>query len=154
MKKVYQSKISNTDGDCCRAAIASLFSVGLDDVPPFYPDGEQGWEVLKFFNEQGYDASFYNRREDDAIHKTSGTKYKTLEEVAKHDGGVNGYFYGSVKSQTFEGCTHAVIVDTDLNIVHDPNPNQLAMKLGPADVIDIVTVGDWIIDLDNNFVKA
>ena len=30
----------------------------------------------------------------------------------KYDGGINGYFYASVPSQTFENGTHAVVVDS------------------------------------------
>ena len=33
----------------------------------------------------------------------------------------------------------------DLNIVHDPNPNQLAMKLTPDDVINFTSMHDMII---------
>ena len=28
-----------------------------------------------------------------------------------------------------------MVIDKDFNVVHDPNPNQLALKLSPEDVI-------------------
>lgn len=45
------------------------------------------------------------------------------------------------------------IVDIDLNIVHDPNPNQKALKLGPEDVVSVDTVkDDWHISVDGKLV--
>jgi len=142
MKKVYQSKVSDIDGDCARAVMASLFDKELHEVPSFYPEGSQALEMLNFFSSHGYFPSVYNRRPDQDI--------PTLEEVAQYDSGVDGYFFGSVMSQTFD-CVHAVIVNKDLKIVHDPNPNGLCLKLGPEDVIDIWTMDNWVIGLDGKF---
>lgn len=142
MKKVYQSIVSDVDGDCARAVIASLFDLELHEAPPLAPDGQQALNMLKFFESRGYHPSVYNRRPDQDI--------PTLEEVAQYDKGVNGYFFAGVPSQTFD-CVHAVVVDKNLNIVHDPNPNQLCLNLGPEHVIDIWTMDNWVIDLDGNF---
>lgn len=152
MKKVFQSKVCNKSGDCARAAIASVFGRELYEVPKFKPDHEQAFNIIKFFKENGYDPTYFNRREKGDI-TPSGKVVPSIEEVAKYDGGVNGYFYASVPSQTFENVTHAVVVDTDLNIVHDPNPNQLALNLEPKDVIDIIVVGKWHINLEGEFVE-
>ena len=107
--------------------------------------------MLKFFRKQGYEYSYFNRREKGYLLQ-SGVLCPTIEEVALFDGGINGYFYASVDSQTFENGSHAVIVDTRLNIVHDPNPNGLALKLKPEDVQGIITVRDWHINFDGEFV--
>ena len=74
-------------------------------------------------------------------------KYDTDEliKIAHFDKGVNGYFYAGVHSQTFKDVSHAVIVDMDLNIVHDPNPNQKALLLKPEDITDILVMHDMII---------
>lgn len=145
MKKILQERVNREDGDCARAVIASLFDKDISEVPQFFPDGTQAYEIVKFFKSQGFeDVTFYNRRDD---------RFPTIEEVAKYDGGFNGYFYASVPSQTFEGVSHAVIVDIDLNIVHDPNPNQLALKLSPKDVNLIIVTGSWHINLDGEFVR-
>jgi hypothetical protein len=152
MKKVFQKIVCKGKGDCVRATIASLFDKEYEEVPDFSPDHAQGYELLKFFRAQGYDYSYFNRRED-GHQLQSGVLCPTIEEVAKYDGGINGYFYASVKSQTFENVSHAVVVDVELNIVHDPNPNQLALKLDPKDVRGIITVGAWHINFDGEFVK-
>jgi len=142
MKKVYQSKVSNVDGDCARAVIASLFDLELHEAPEISSKRGQALDMLNFFGEKGYHPSVYNRRPDQDI--------PTLEEVAKYDGGVNGYFFASVPSQTFD-CTHAVVVDKDLKIVHDPNPNQLYLNVKPEEIIDIWVMDNWVIDFDGNF---
>ncbi len=147
LKKVFQTTVKRGSGDCARAAMATLFGKELDEMPQFFPDRNQALEIMNYFQGEGYEPTYFNRKFDDK----KITK-PTIEEVAKYDGGVNGYFYASVPSQTFEGGSHAVIVDIDLNIVHDPNPNQLALKLKPEDVVDIIVVGDWMIDLNGNIV--
>lgn len=152
MKKVFQKIVCQGKGDCCKAAMASLFDKEYDEIPDFFPDTQQAFNVIKHFESQGYNPTYYNRREEGDL-SPKGKRYPSINEVAKHDGGVGGYFYASVPSQTFEGVSHAVIVDTDLNIVHDPNPNQLALKLKPEDVIDIIVVGNWHIDLEGKIIN-
>lgn len=71
------------------------------------------------------------------LYKNNFVTENLIKYIAEHDSGFNGYFIGIVKSQTYDKSTHAVIVDKNLNIIHDPNPNQLALKLTPADVIGI-----------------
>lgn len=135
MKKVFQTIIDKGRGNCMQAVVASLFELELEDVPNFIeiPSEQLGWFVAmeKFFTDRGYEGltRINKYRRDD------GTDF--LRRVARFDGGINGYLYASVPSQTFEGVGHAVVVDLDLNIVHDPNPNQLALKLTPDDVTDI-----------------
>ena len=136
MNKVYQSIVDPGKGDCVRAVMASLFDMELLEVPPMPPDENQNFAKQEFLNSKGIEHWCCFHRSDEE---------PTLEEVALYDGGINGYFYAAVPSQTFEGVNHAVIVDKNLNVVHDPNPNQLAMKLDPKDVIYIITADDWII---------
>ena len=136
LKKVLQKTVKKGSGDCARAAMATLFGKKLDEIPQFFPDSKQTWNIFKYFKNEGYKPTFYKRNENKV----------SLEEVAKYDGGINGYFYASVPSQTFKNGNHAVIVDTELNVVHDPNPNQLALKLKPEDVASIIVVKDWMIE--------
>lgn len=155
MKKVYQNIVCKDKGDCMRAAMASLFDLELWDVPNFINEAAKGegdnananWLLMKWLWKRGLEhATYINKVEG---HATRNTEY--LKRVAKHDGGINGYFYASVPSQTFENVSHAVIVDVDLNIVHDPNPNQKALDLKPEDVIDIMTFTDFLVREDGSF---
>jgi hypothetical protein len=137
MIKVYQTIVDKGRGNCMQAVVASLLELPLDDVPHFLIKKNLGsYGMYKFFREWGFDPCYINKE-----------KYDTefMCKIAKFDGGVDGYFYGVVKSQTFEGISHAVIVDENLNIIHDPNPNQSAMKLSPDDVKGIYVMHDMVI---------
>jgi hypothetical protein len=141
MKKVFQTIVDKDHGNCMQAAVASLLDMELDEVPNFIELGHGWFLTMRHFFEDhgGYDICTINKS------RRQGEDTEYLRRIAKFDGGVNGYLYASVPSQTFENIGHAVIVDLDLNIVHDPNPNQLALKLTPDDVRDIMVVHDMII---------
>jgi hypothetical protein len=139
MKKVYQTIIDSEKGNCMQAAIASLLDLELNDVPnfiEFVEDGNWHTTMYGFLHDKGYRmCSIYKERKSTDF----------LIKVTHFDGGVDGYFYASVPSQTFDGVSHAVIVDKDLNIVHDPNPNQLAMNLTPNDVESVLAMHEMVI---------
>lgn len=153
MKKVFQTVVGNGDngehGNCMQAVVASLFSLELEDVPNFISfdtgNGEANIKMWEFFMEKGFHPSAFG---------TYDTPIEKYKEVCQFDEGINGYFYASVKSQTFEDTSHAVIVDSNLEIVHDPNPNSkcLGMELNSGNLNYILTFGDWYIDLEDNFV--
>ena len=139
MRKVYQTIIDKDKGNCMQAAVASLMDLDLDRVPDFISFGENWYKVWDdFWNDMGYTNALIQ------IHKGRHDT-KLLKRVAKFDGGINGYFYAVVPSQTYLDKTHAVVVDSDLNIVHDPNPNGKALLLKPEDVISILTMTEFII---------
>lgn len=151
MKKVYQKIVKQGDGDCMRAVIASLFELPLGKVPHFLRESNRKnknanflmWQWLK---KHGYDycvinpCKFINMKQ----RRLSKLEMANVIKCLKYDNGINGYFYATVPSQTFKDGTHAVVVDAELNIVHDPNPNQLSLKLTKHDIIDVVTnKGNW-----------
>lgn len=142
MKKVFQTIIDKDHGNCEQAAIASLLERELNDIPNFIEfkadDRKFDQTVIGFLNSEGFDACCINRRRE-----RDTTEF--LKKVARFDGGYKGYFYASVLSQTFEGVSHAVIIDMDLNIVHDPNPNQRALKLTPDDIEYFIGMNPMII---------
>lgn len=150
MKKVHQRRVEKGKGDCMQSAIASLFDLPYELVPDFISYHKQGsgelmenanYLVELFYKSKGYDYGV-----------VSGDTSKMIE-AAKHDGGIDGYFYASVPSQTLgKGITHAVIVDSNLNIVHDPNPNEKCLNLKPKDVLSIVVVTDWYFDENGKIV--
>jgi hypothetical protein len=86
-------------------------------------------EVVRFLNKRGFKAGY----------AYSNSKIgKTLLEMTNTDDGVDGYFYAVVKSKTFDNGLHAVVVDKNLNIVHDPNPNGRCLCLEPKDVAQVL----------------
>jgi hypothetical protein len=140
MKKIFQTIIDKDHGNCEQATIASLLELELNEVPNFIEYKEKSWStsVVGFLSSKGFDVCCINRRRD-----RDTTEF--LKKVAKFDGGYKGYFHASVLSQTFPDVDHAVIIDVDLNIVHDPNPNQRALKLTPDDVESFITMHPMVI---------
>jgi hypothetical protein len=133
MKKVFQTRVSKDNGNCAQAVIASLFELGLEEVPDFvsnHHNKPMATEIVKFLNSRGFKAGYVY----------SDSKYgKTILDVTSTDDGIDGYFYAVVKSKTFDNGLHAVVVDKNLNIVHDPNPNGECLGLEPKDVIQLLT---------------
>jgi hypothetical protein len=129
MKKVYQTIISGTNGDCMRAAVASLLEIPLESVPDFKSFGLE-WNS-KFFE-------FINHSEDFEYEgcinnpKDLGAWGDSRMEKIKDEIGVDGLFLATVYSTKYfnaeDYCnnkrvvTHSVLIDWDYNIVHDPNP--------------------------------
>lgn len=151
MKKVDQTKFEKGEGNCMQAAIASLLELDLKDVPNFIKyHGKKNTspedEMWKFMNKHGYDMN--------DIDIKIGDKPVSALDVTEIDGGVNGFFYAVVPSQTHPKTNHAVIIDKELNIVHDPNPSRLALKLKSDDIIHFYTVkNDWYFNIDGLLVK-
>ena len=141
MKKVYQTIIDPDHGNCMQAAMASLFEKDLDEVPNFIELGEDWFSVMCDFIElQGYtvEGNAYNNAEI----------YDLKEKVNKYTG-VDGIFYAGVHSPKYhqQGGTHAVLIDKELNIVFDPNPNYADIKsypyaeeMGYNGVIDVLLI--------------
>lgn len=133
MKKVFQTIVDRETGNCLQAVVASLFEKKLEEVPHFIVDFGDDWftKMQEFYKEHGnYNLNILDVAEDVDLAK----------KALLIDGGVNGYWGATVKSPTFEGCYHAVVIDKDLNIVHDPNPNQKSLSLKPEDIIQIGTI--------------
>ena len=127
MKKVYQQNVNSLNGDCMRAVVASLFEERIENVPNFIEYGHEWWLVFEeYFRDKGYKQSI-------ALYNPIMYSKNILEEFSfeqlKNYNGVDGYFYATVNSPTFNpdgdltGTTHAVVIDKNFNIVHDPNPN-------------------------------
>ena len=135
MKKVFQTIIDKDKGNCLQAAIASLFDQELDSVPNFIDFRDEWFHVLnKFVEEQGYEihGTLYNKQAG-LLDGTVNDNYEDRLDYIKELKGVNGYFYAAVHSPKFKKFkkTHAVIIDKDFNIIHDPNPEYQGRKTYP-----------------------
>jgi hypothetical protein len=132
MNKVYQTIIDKKKGNCMQAAFASLLDLELDQVPNFKEFNETWFTLLwTLLQENGYEhhGTLYNRL--DGLKRGNVTEgYKDRFNTIKDMEGVNGLFYAAVYSPRFyqetindrNPSTHAVIIDKNFNIVHDPNP--------------------------------
>lgn len=138
MIKVYQTIIDPIKGNCMQAALASLFELTLEEVPNFIELENWIQEYKNFYKQKGLEFGIL-----------SNTPKELLKKALKYDGGVNGYFNASVPSKTFENVSHAVIIDSDLTVVHDPNPNNLWLGHKDTDVIEVTITKQFYIDKDN-----
>lgn len=135
MKKVYQTIVDPGHGNCMQAAIAALFDDELENVPNFvelnsWYDAMQDYLKTKGYRYKGV---LHNKKWVNLNQPSTGVfkeckwhKPSMLNKTnLKKRGGVNGLFYASVCSPRFFTWetlgTHAVIIDKDFNIVHDPN---------------------------------
>lgn len=136
MYKIYQTIVDRHHGNCMQAAIASLFELPLNKVPNFIELGDQWFMIMyNFIKEQGYEftGTLYNYNRFRIINNKKGVKTANLKTIfykLKRMEGVNGYFFASVYSPKYynpnedPATTHAVIIDKNLNIVHDVNPEN------------------------------
>ena len=131
MTPVYQTIISGTEGNCMQAAIASLLDMKLEEVPDFKKSGHL-WmqDIYRFLWNNGYEyhGSIRNPRDFGSWGEDRMSKIKELSP------GIDGFYFAIVYSPTFANfsdfntnksvTTHAVIVDSNCNILHDPNPDN------------------------------
>lgn len=128
-----------------QAAVASLFEMFLEDVPNFIELGDEWYSSMRnFYKERGYNHGHFNPQ----------GRIDLTKEILKADEGVNGYWYAVVPSINLgPECTHAVIIDKDMNVVHDPNPNNYGHVYSPKDIIQFDTCKDnWHIDLEGKLI--
>ena len=145
MKRVFQSRIEKKHGTCMQAAVASLFEMFIDDVPNFIELGENWFEsMFSFYQERGYSLCCFNPQRN----------LELTKQVLEFDGGVNGYWFASVPSINLgEGSIHAVIIDKEMNVVHDPNPNNFGHIYKPEDILSIdVCKDNWHISVEGKLI--
>ena len=117
MKKVDQTIVDKGSGNCTTACLASLFEVGIDDLPNFITLGD-GWFQVFWDTLKEYSCEYH------------GTGW--LESPDRHHGqilvespNIDGFVIASVESRTFKDVGHSVIMNLKGLVVHDPNPNKL-----------------------------
>jgi len=108
MIPVYQTVIDKGRGNCLQAAMASMFHLELEQVPHFilYEDWfKVFWHWLHALDHDYYGCRNAERLADAQL--------------------VNDALYCSVWSKLFPGGTHAVLINREGVVIHDPNPNKL-----------------------------
>lgn len=111
-------------GDCQRAAVASVLDLRVEDVPHFCEDAP--------------DAETYNARVDEYLASRGLCLIRTafegnlgLERVLEAQAGMNRGVYFLLMGTSRTGCNH-VVVACDGEIVHDPSLTNAGI-IGPAD---------------------
>lgn len=119
MKPVFQSCVDKNKGDCLRAVVASVFDLELDQVPHFGLF-EKGWFNVYYYFLLGMGYQFKG-----TCHLKC--RKKLFEKGIYKD--INGVFIGTVPSKSFKNRRHAVVINKDGLIIHDPNPNKLWLNI-------------------------
>lgn len=138
MKKVFQTIVDRGHGNCMQAAIASLFDLELEEVPNFieYPNWFE--PIKKFLGEHDYkfEGMLHNKNytmlctpTNECFHELKWHReFIMTPKRLYREQGINGLFFASVLSPKYFNytsgftATHAVLIDRDYNIVHDPSP--------------------------------
>lgn len=112
MKPVDQMYVDSNRGDCQRATIASIFELELEQVPHFRLYTDSDWFLVYYY-----------------FIYSLGYEYMGSMRIDKNkldiEDSINGYFDACVPSKTFDNGFHAVVIDCNGVVVHDPNPNKL-----------------------------
>lgn len=128
MIKINQTVVDKEIGNCMQAVLASLFEKPLEETINII-DYLPCWAIpfMEWVESIGYE---YEGVMSPA--KTIEESYKDLKEVES----VGGYFFASVPSKNFDGTYHAVVMDADGVVIHDPSPEK------QWEGVDIISSGD------------
>jgi len=163
MKKIYQTIVDRGHGNCMQAVIASLLDMKLNDVPNFIECDSWFKPLYELINKKGYSYqgmlhnkkyTILNSPSDECFNELKWHRQSIMTPKKLYrEQGVNGLFYAGVLSPKYfswtDQTTHAVIIDRDYNIVHDPNKEYndkkfrqypLTSLLGYNGIIDVILI--------------
>jgi hypothetical protein len=132
MTPVDQRIIDPDRGDCMTACLASLLDLPYEDVPYFLEEGAEPWFTVywRFLKQHGYDFVGTCSNSGEAI---------DFEDLVQRCAGVNGFYMAGGPSPRFN-CSHAVIINSRGEIVHDPHPSRAGvLKIDHVDMIRPLT---------------
>ncbi len=145
MKQVYQQILSSKNGDCMKATMCSLLELQYDSVCNFVEYGDWWQRMEAVLNENGYKwgTRFHNEKQMDLFNPTDC--FRPFPQLAegfrlidiKPEDTIDGFLFGSVlsphhfNSQNLNAGLHMVVIDTNCNIVFDPNPEYAAIDHYP-----------------------
>ena len=144
INKVYQKIIDKGIGNCMRACVCTLLNIDDSNVPNFI---EGNYEQLlsktladNNCEEKGMlwnpNLSYFNNPTECCFERIRHEKSQLLDAISDYKG-IDGLFIASVFSPRYFNYsngihqTHAVIIDKQFNIVHDPNPNYKNIFMYP-----------------------
>ena len=109
MIKNNQKEVNGETGDCLRASMSSLLEYPLEAVPNFVliPPYLRMSAIHGFLWSQGY---------------ALGDNMRPIGRCIGE--GIDGHFMASVPSRSIQGESHAVVINPEGWVVHDPNPNK------------------------------
>lgn len=118
MKPVKQTLVCGKNGTCMQAALASLFETDINKTIDVMKSSEKNWmpDLIYWVRTN----TVYEYKGIVSAHEDSSKTLDALQSLYA----VNGFFYGVVPSRNFKGESHALIIDRNGIVVHDPNPDN------------------------------
>ena len=111
MTPINQSIVNEGDGDCFRAAVASVLDLTLEQVPHFIRFGDYWHNSFRIFMRMmGWEYC--------------GTSSTMNGEGLHMDESINENFIVTIPSRSFDGVYHSVVANHKGLVIHDPNPNK------------------------------
>lgn len=131
MIKTNQTIVCNDYGNCMQAVLSSLFEIDMDKtINPLDHGLEWNCKLKEWLLSIGY-------RYEGVMNACSSVEQNKMD-LAFSDYSVGGFFYGVVPSKTFEDETHAIIINCEGIVVHDPNPNKAWLNINVLDTKDLI----------------
>lgn len=128
MKRIYQNIIDPNLGNSLQAAVASIVEKEIFYVPNFAEYGNAWRGMLHgFFKGHGVSINFV---------KVSDNRNKT-KKLLRRGIPIDGAFLACVPDSCFKDRTHAVLIDRDGYVIHDPNPNQNWLGVNVRETCDL-----------------
>lgn len=123
MTPVNQTIVSSVNGNCFQAALATIFDINLNDALNIIDCPQESWHLnlIDWCESIGWSWNGCAQAESMSV-----------------NGGVNGYYIASVPSKNFESSSHAVVVDSDCNVVHDPDPSKKWQGRNVKNAVDYI----------------
>ncbi len=112
MTPVDQSIIDKGSGDCMRACVASILNLPLQAVPHFLLNGSAAM----------YSAVFHSFMHAHGWNWKGNACHDSILKWKPYH--IDGHYIASVHSRTYEDGSHAVLIDAEGFVTHDPNPNK------------------------------
>ena len=137
MIRVGQTVTDKNNGTCMQAVLASLFEKPLSETINImeYPENEWYLPFLEWVdNNTNYQYEGVINAHDD--------KSQTLKALNSMYA-IDGFYYGVVPSKNFDGVTHAVIIDRNGIVQHDPNPDEKWQDVNVVESGDLIYWHDF-----------
>lgn len=141
MVPVYQTIFNTTNGNCVAAIVASMLHLNIEDVPNFVETDDYWKAYDEFMLTKGYEYNGYLINPSRPLPEEEKQKYEHFRgEQLPSFGDINGCYDATVFSPgyfdaekykndpDYKPVTHAILVDRQFNIVHDPNPKYKGIK--------------------------
>ena len=118
MNKIYQN--SNNCLQCC---ISTIYDYNLNNIPDFSKNPIKWINKLKTFFKKEFDINVYFEYN---INNLSNEKL------------LNNYFICVIPSIYIKDGSHAVVIDENLNIIHDPNNDNYLYSYSKQNIIYVI----------------